>query len=74
MQGTIKDRTKVIRGFKTFETALIILDGFLVHYNFFKPHMSLKDFPPKGVDKTPADIAGIKLPFKTWTEFVRQDK
>lgn len=29
---------------------------------------------PKGVDKTPADIAGIKLPFKTWTEFVRQDK
>ena len=38
----------------------------------FEPHMSLKDFPPKGVDKTPADIAGIKLPFKTWTEFVRQ--
>jgi len=73
-QGTIKDRTKVIRGFKTFETALIILDGFLVHYNFFRPHLSLKDFPPKGIDKTPADIAGIKLPFKTWTEFVRQDK
>jgi putative transposase len=66
-QGTIKDRTKVIRGFKTFETALIILDGFLVHYNFFKPHMSLQG-------KTPAEVAGIKLPFKTWTEFVRQDK
>jgi putative transposase len=64
-QGTIKDRTKVIRGFKTFDTALIILDGFLVHYNFFKPHISLKG-------KTPAEMAGIKLPFKTWTEFVRQ--
>lgn len=66
-QGTIKDRTKVIRGFKTFETALIILDGFLIHYNFFKPHLSLKG-------KTPAEVAGLKLPFKTWTEFVRQDK
>jgi len=29
MQGTIKDRTKILRGFKTFETAIIILDGFL---------------------------------------------
>lgn len=66
-QGTIKDRTKVIRGFKTFETALIILDGFLVHYNFFKPHISLKG-------RTPAEMAGIKIPFKTWTEFVRLDK
>ena len=47
--------------------ALIILDGFLVHYNFFKPHLSLKG-------KTPAEQAGLKLPFKTWTEFVRQDK
>lgn len=66
-QGTIKDRTKVIRGFKTFETALIILDGFLIHYNFFKPHLSLKG-------KTPAEVAGLKLPFKTWTEFVRVDR
>jgi transposase-like protein len=66
-QGTIKDRTKVIRGFKTFETALIILDGFLVHYNFFRPHISLKG-------KTPAEVAGVNIPFKTWTEFVRADK
>ena len=66
-QGTIKDRTKVIRGFKTVETALIILDGFLVHYNFFRPHISLKG-------KTPAEVAGVNIPFKTWTEFVRQDK
>ena len=66
-QGTIKDRTKVIRGFKTFETALIILDGFLIHYNFFKPHMSLQN-------RTPADFAGVKLPYKTWTDFVRADR
>lgn len=65
--GTIKDRTKVIRGFKTIPTALIILDGFLIHYDFFRPHMTLNN-------KTPAEVAGIKLPYKTWTDFVRQDK
>jgi transposase-like protein len=74
MQGTIKDRTKVIRGFKHVETARIIIDGFLIHYNYFKPHMGLKDLPPKGIDKTPADVAKIKIPFKTWTDFVRSDK
>jgi putative transposase len=65
-QGTIKDRTKVIRGFKSLETAKIILDGFMLHYNFFHVHLAL--------EQTPAEAAGIKLPFKTWTEFVRQDK
>ncbi len=24
--------------------------------------------------KTPAEVAGLKIPFKTWTEFVRADK
>jgi transposase-like protein len=65
--GTLKDRTKVIRGFKTIDTALVILDGFLIHYNFFRPHMTLRN-------KTPAEVAGIKSPYRTWTEFVRQDK
>ncbi len=66
-QGTIKDRTKVVRGYKTLPTARLILDGFLIHYNFFRPHISLKG-------KTPAEVAGIKLPFTTWTEFVRWGK
>ena len=62
--GTLKERTKVVRGFKTVDTALVILDGFLVHYNFFRPHMTLHN-------KTPAEVAGIKSPYKTWTELVR---
>ena len=66
-QGTIKDITKVVRGSKTMPTARLILDGFLIHYNFFKPHMSLNN-------KTPAEVAGIKIPSKTWTDFVRMDK
>jgi transposase-like protein len=67
MQGTIRERTKVLRGFKTIPTANTILSGFLIHYNFFRPHITLKN-------RTPAEVAGIKLPFKTWLEFVRQDK
>lgn len=71
-QGTIKERTKVLRGFKTPETAKLILAGFLIHYNYFRPHIGLKDLPPKGVDKTPAEVAGVKAPVKNWTELVRK--
>jgi len=63
--GTMKDRTKVLRGFKTIDTAQLILDGFLVHYNFFRPHMSLED-------RTPAEVASVDAPVKNWTDVVRQ--
>jgi putative transposase len=65
--GTIKARTKVLRAFKTKETAEHILDGFLIHYNFFRPHMSLQQ-------KTPAEVARIKAPVTNWTELVRAHK
>ena len=65
--GTIKERTKVLRSFKSIVTADLILNGFLIHYNFFRPHMSL-------ANKTPAEVAGITSPFKTWTDFVKADK
>ena len=65
--GTIKDRTKVLRGFKNKETAEHLLDGFLVHYNFFRPHMTLKD-------RTPAEVAGINSPFRNWTDVVKYNK
>lgn len=65
--STIKSRTKVLRGFKTAGTAEQLLDGFLLHYNFFRPHMSLKD-------KTPAEVAGIKSPLTSWTDVVKQNK
>jgi transposase InsO family protein len=42
-----------MRGLKSIKTARQFLDGWLVHYNFFRPHMSLDD-------KTPAEVAGIK--------------
>ena len=65
--GTLKSRTKVMRGFKTPESALLILDGWLVFYNFFRPHESLNN-------KTPAEKAGLKAPFSNWMDIVKQSK
>jgi transposase-like protein len=62
--GTLKVRTKVMRGLKTRKSAKLITDGWLVHYNFFRPHEALGD-------KTPAEKAGIKFPFKNWLHIVK---
>lgn len=61
--GTLKDRTKVMRGMKSLDTAKAILDGWLVYYNFFRPHESLND-------KTPAEVAKIDFPYKNWLDVV----
>jgi len=63
--STIKSRTKVMRGLHTLKSARKYLDGWLVHYNFFRPHMSLND-------RTPASVAGIKFPFRNWKDIVEQ--
>jgi transposase InsO family protein len=62
--GTLKQRTKIMRGLKSAESAKVLLDAFLVNYNFFRPHMSLKR-------KTPAEVAGIRPPVRNWEELVR---
>jgi len=66
-QGTLKDRTKIIRGFKNLKTAEILTDAWLVHYNFFKEHESLGNIPP-------AQKMGLITPFKNWAEVVRPVK
>jgi len=63
--STIKSRTKVMRGLHTIESARLFLDGWLVHYNFFRPHMSLRD-------RTPASVAGIRFPYRNWKDVVEQ--
>ena len=63
--GTIKSRTKVMRGLHTIDSARLFMDGWLVHYNFFRPHMSLKDM-------TPAMAAGIRFPFRHWKDVMQQ--
>jgi len=66
-QGTLKDRTKIIRGFKNMTTAELLTDAWLVHYNFFKEHEALGNIPP-------AQKMGIPTPIKDWAEVVSQPK
>jgi transposase-like protein len=66
-QGTLKDRTKIIRGFKNLKTAELLTDAWLVHYNFFKEHESLGNIPP-------AQRMGLITPFKNWAEVVSPAK
>ncbi|MBI2856472.1 MAG: IS1/IS6 family transposase [Chloroflexi bacterium] len=62
--GTLKDRTKVMRALANRESARLVMEGWLVHYNFFRPHSGLGG-------KTPAEAAGVKsAPFKTWADVV----
>ena len=44
--GTLKDRTKVFRAFRDVETLIQFTDGWLVYYNYFKPHESLDGKTP----------------------------
>ncbi len=62
--GTLKDRTKVMRGFLRKGTAKIVTDGWRIHYDFFRPHSALGD-------KTPAEVAGAEAPFKNWADVVK---
>jgi transposase-like protein len=62
--GTLKDRTKVIRSFRDLETLIQFTDGWLVYYNYFRPHTALDG-------KTPAEEAGIKYDVKNWADLVR---
>ena len=61
--GSLKSRTKVMRGLKTVESALMILDGWLVYYNYFRPHESLDG-------RTPAIAADINTPMRNWRDVV----
>lgn len=66
-QGELKSRTKVMRGFKKFKSAQNTLNGWIIHYNFLRPHESL-------TDKTPAEMAGITYPYKTWLDVVNSQQ
>ena len=66
MQGTIKERTKVMRDLKSLNTAQLILDGFLVNYNYFRPHETLKT--------TPANKAQVQFPYDGWESLIKHSQ
>jgi transposase-like protein len=69
--GTIKSRTKIMRDLKSTESAELILDGFFVYYNYFRPHETLSK---QGESTTPALKAGIKFPYANWEQFIRHSQ
>ena len=62
--GTLKARTKVMRGMQNRETAKLIMDGWLAHYNYLRPHEGLGG-------ETPGRVAKAIVPFRNWTDIVR---
>ena len=54
LHGTLKDRTKPMRGLKDEETVRTLLEGWVVHYNYVRKHQSLNG-------ETPAQASGIEI-------------
>jgi transposase-like protein len=61
LHETVKERVRPMRGFKNQDSARAILSGYVVNYNFARPHITLKG-------KTPAEQAGINV--KGWKALI----
>lgn len=53
LNGTMRDREKVMRGMNTKDSAQKIIEAMRIHYNFCREHSKL--------GKTPAEASGIKI-------------
>jgi len=65
--NSLKSRTKVMRDLRDKNTLKRFTDGWLVHYNYFRPHTSL-------ANKTPAEAAGLNYEHKDWADVVGYKK
>ena len=66
LQGTFRDRIKTLRGMDSRKTGQHYLDGWMLTYNHFKGHRSLRN-------QTPAYRAKIEPPFKEWADVVKAE-
>jgi len=63
LNGTLRERVKVQRGWKTFDSK--VAEGQRIHYNFVKPHAALEG-------QTPAEAAGIGVQGEQkWLELLK---
>jgi transposase-like protein len=62
--GTLRDRLKPMRGMDKSETHQLILEGFILNYNYLRSHESLKD-------RTPAEVARVDFPYDSWLDIIK---
>ena len=65
LQGTFRSRTKTMRGMDSRASGQAYLNGWVLSYNLFREHEALKG-------KTPAEVAKVHAPFKSWEEAVER--
>jgi hypothetical protein len=61
--STVKQRTKVMRDLKEKNSARIVMDGYMTHYNFFKEHDYLGGI-------TPAQAGGLGEGIANWGDLI----
>ena len=61
--GATKERKKIISKLKEFNSIKLILNSCIVNYNFLRPNQLRL--------RTPANRAGLIMPFKTWNDFIK---
>ena len=64
LQGTFRERAKTMRGLQSRQSGQKFLDGWVINYNVFRPHESLKG-------RTPAQAAHVYPPFKEWEDLAK---
>jgi len=64
LHGTLKDRTRCMRGLKAYDSTKMLLEGWSVHYNCVRPHQSLGG-------KTPAQAARMNVP-NNWKGLINE--
>lgn len=63
----LKVRSQVMQHMQNKEAAKMILNGWLIHYNFFRPQENLRG-------ETPAQIAKVSFPYRSWADVVTMRK
>ena len=62
LHGTLKDRTRCMRGLHSYNSTKLLLEGWSVYYNCVRPHQTLGG-------KTPAQAARMSAP-NNWKSLI----
>ena len=66
LQATSRDRIKTLRGLNGLKTGQRYLDGWVLTYNLFRGHESLRN-------QTPGERAKVNPPFTEWADVVKAE-